>query len=280
VLEYSYDMPLEKSTYSVKTRNNWARVAYSGTLLFDSEKSDLLKLTMRISELPVATSTCEVSNEITYRRISIHDRLALIPRGARLQVLSTSGTESLGEMLFANCREYKSKSRLLPDIAATQNKVQRVTPAPSPTPVPAGLAFNARIITPIDSETAAAGDPIEAVLRSTLHGKNKAVIAPAGARIGGRITSVRWVSKPELTHQISLRFESIEVDGRAVPFSAVLERPHAKVLTGTFTSMWEMPPKPADPYLGGTFSFHQEHLRLKSLDARWITVRHGHDQDE
>jgi len=76
-------------------------------------------------------------------------------------------------------------------------------------------------------------------------------------------------------YEISVRFESMEIAGSEVPFSAVLEPPHPQVLTGTM-SMPEMPPvKPVDTALGGTFSFRQEHLRLKNLDAQWVTVTPG-----
>jgi hypothetical protein len=276
-LEYSYEIPLEKSTYKVKTTDGWARVGYSGTLLFDLQTSGLVKLTMRIATLPSRSSACQVANEVAYGRIPIHERLALIPRETRLDVINTSGTESSSEAKFSNCREYKSTVRFLPGAPKNLTGPQRVAPAaPGPAPLPAGLAFNARIITPIDSDTAAAGDPIEAVLRSTLYGRHKELIAPAGARIHGRLTGVHWRAKPELNQQISMRFETIEVNGRNVPLSAILEPPHVKVLTGTFTSTLQtIPPKPANPYLGGIFSFRQEHLRLKTLDARWITVAPG-----
>lgn len=277
VLEYSYEVPLEKSTYRVKTTDGWARVAYSGTLLFDSQTSDLVKLTMRIATLPPSSSACQVTNEVAYGRISIHERLALIPGETRLDVINASGTESSSQTTFSNCREYKSTVRFLPGTPRNLTGPQRVAPAAlSPAPLPAGLAFDARIITPIDSDTAAAGDPIEAVLRSTLHGKNKELIAPAGARIHGRLTGVHWRARPELNQQISIRFETIEVNGRDVPLSAILEPPHAKVLTGTFASTFQtIPSKPADPYLGGIFSFRREHLHLKTLDARWITIAPG-----
>src|SRR5437763_548801 len=40
LLEYSYDMPLEKSSYKVKTTDGWTPIPYSGTLLIDPEAGD------------------------------------------------------------------------------------------------------------------------------------------------------------------------------------------------------------------------------------------------
>jgi hypothetical protein len=182
ILQYSYDMPLEKSTYSIKTADGTARLAYSGSLVFDAETSDLLNLTMRISQLPLSSSTCEAINQVSYGRTSIHDRLALIPRQVQLSTIDISGTKSLNQATFADCREYKSTIRLL-NSANTTNPERAAPAAASPTPLPAGIGFEARLVTPIESDTAAAGDPIEAVLRTPLHGKNKIPIAPAGSRI-------------------------------------------------------------------------------------------------
>jgi len=275
LLEYSYDMPLEKSTYKVKTSDGWTQTAYSGTLLLDPEAADLVKLMVRTPKLPASSSACQATSEITYGRTSIHGRLVLIPRETRLNIINLSGSESWSQTSFGNCREYASTVRLLPDGPKSTAGPHAAIPAAAgpPASLPAGLHFDARIITPIDSDTAAAGDPIEAVLRSPMHGKNKAVIAPAGVRLHGHLTGVRWRSEPASNHQITVRFESIEIDGRNVPFSAILEPPHPAVLTGTGGSMARMMPlEPDDPSLGGTFSFRQEHLRLKNLDAQWVTV--------
>jgi hypothetical protein len=275
LLEYSYDMPLEKSTYKVKTSDGWTPIPYGGTLLIDPEAADLARLTIHIPKLPPSSSACQATNELTYGRTSIHDRLVLIPRDTRLDIINISGTESQSQTSFANCREYAATVRVLLDDSQSTSGTQAVTPsaAASPAPLPAGLQFDARIITPIDSDTAAAGDPIEAVLRSPLHGKNKAVIAPVGVRIHGRLTNVRWRSKPTSNLEIAARFESIEIDGRDVPFTAILESPRPKVLTGTTVSTSQMTLlKHDDPSLGGTFRFPQEHLRLKNLDAQWVTV--------
>jgi hypothetical protein len=88
------------------------------------------------------------------------------------------------------------------------------------------------------------------------------------------LTAVLWRSKPEFSWQIGVRFESIEIRGVDVPLNAILELPHPKVLTGTFASPLVMAPaKPADPSLGGMFSFRQQRLHLKNLDAHWVTAK-------
>jgi hypothetical protein len=272
LLEYSYDMPLEKSTYHVRASDGWAPVAYNGTLLIDPEAADLAGLTVQIPKMPPSSSACQATNELTYGRTSIHDRLALIPRETRLEILNTAGTETQSQAIFANCREYAATSRIIPlDSQSTSATQAETSPLEPPKPLPAGLHFNARVNTPIDSDTAAAGDPIEAVLRSPMHGKNKAVIAPAGARIHGRLIKVRWQSTPISGLEIAVRFESIEIAGRDVPFTAILNEPPPKVLTGTAISTSSIMLKNDDVAFGGAFHFPKEHLRVKNLDAQWVT---------
>ncbi|HEY6252266.1 MAG TPA: hypothetical protein VI685_20105 [Candidatus Angelobacter sp.] len=274
LLEYSYDMPLNKSTYSVKTSGGWARTAYSGTLLLDPEAADIAKLTVRTAELPTDSPACQATSEVTYGRTSIHDRMILVPRETRLYTISKSGHESFSQTSFAYCREYASTSRLLFDSAngtGTPAATESALAEPLAV-VPAGLHFQARITTSIDSDTAAAGDPIEAVLRSPIRDKNKTIIAPVGARLHGRLRNVKWWSEPAAHYQIAAQFESVEIGGRNVPLNAVLYPPLPATLMES-TSSRLMPLKPDVLSLGGMFFFFQkDHLLLKQLDSEWITV--------
>jgi len=234
----------------------------------------VVDLTMRIANLPHNSSACAANTETSYERISIHNRLILIPRQTQLDILSASGTESTSKTEFTNCREYASTIRFLPDGPTNSTGQGTTIPAhDETTTLPAGLPFDARIITSVDSDTAAAGDPIEAVLLSPIRNDHKAVLAPAGARIHGRLTNVRWRSKPLMKYELTVRFEFVEINGRKVAFSAVLEPPHSQVLTGTFSGSRLIPLKPdGDPSTGSTFSFSQDHMHVKNLDARWVTV--------
>jgi len=284
LLEYSYDMPVEKSGYKIKTSSGWEPTAYSGTLLLDPDAADLARLIVRTAELPASSSTCQAITEVTYGRTSIHDRLVLIPRETRLYTIDLTGSESQSQTSFANCREYASTVRLIFDRTENDhtksdgtNSTAGTAPAmPStaepPAPLPAGLHFDARITTPINSSTAAAGDPIEAVLRSPMRDKNKAVIAPLGARLHGRLRNVKWWSEPGDHFQITVQFESVEIAGHNVPLSATLYPPHPARMTMGANSPRIMILKPEDASLGGTFFFQEQHVQLKSLDAQWITV--------
>jgi hypothetical protein len=275
LLEYSYDMPIERSTYRVKTSDGWARTGHSGSLLLDPAAMDIVKLTVRTAELPKESDACQAISEVTYGRASIHDRMVLVPRETQLGVINTSGDESLSQTTFAKCREYASTVRLIfNDAAASDGSGSASTASPSTEPLaelPAGLHFDARIVTPIDSDISAAGDPVEAVLRSPLRSKNKSVIAPVGSRLHGRLRTMRW-SEPGHYFQIAVQFESMEIAGRNVPLAAEVYPPRSRDVIWD-TGQYRMPQlKPDTSFIGGSFFFQSDHLRLKQLDSEWITV--------
>jgi len=153
-----------------------------------------------------------------------------------------------------------------------------VSSAQPASPLPAGLRFTSRIVTPIDSDTAAAGDPIEAVLRSPMRDKKNSVVAPAGARLHGRLRQVEQRSGPPDHFVIAVQFESMEINGRNVPLSATSYPPPRRVLEESGFSGRRLLHLD-DPWDSATFFFRERHLRLKQLDSDWVTVSAGASKD-
>ncbi len=275
LLKYSYDMPIDGSGYQVKTSEGWSSTAYSGTFLLDPGAADIVNVTVRTAELPDGNPACQAISEVDYARTPIHDRMVLIPNETRLRMINREGSETLNRTAYANCREYASTSRLLFD-APQSNTGTAVTPPsqlPPPNPLPAGLHFDCRIVTPIDSDTAAAGDPVEAILRSPIRNKKNAVLAPAGARLHGRLLEIEQRSGPITSFQIMVQFETIELNGRTVPFSAAPEpSPWPRgFLARNYPGPIAVPPEDPSAEIG-TFIIRQEHLRLQQFDWRWTTL--------
>ena len=286
LFEYSYEMPVEKSGYRVKVPGGWMVIGYSGTVLLDPEAKDLVKLVVRTDELPAESTACQATSEVTYARTSIHDRMVLVPHETKLYTIHTTGHETLNQTSYASCREYSSTVKMIfdgkaissepatakvPDAGSSENETSA--------PLPAGLHFNAHVITPIDVATAAAGDPIEAVLLNPMHGKKKEVFAPAGAHLHGRLRTVKWWTEPSENLQITVQFESIEIGGKKVPLSAVLyQSPSAMWMASNSRRMMFV--HPDDPSIGGTFFFREARVPPKLLDSEWITVAPDEAKDK
>jgi hypothetical protein len=278
LFEYSYEMPIGKSSYRVKVPDGWKVTGYSGTLLLDPQANDLVQLVVRTDELPSASSACQAISEVSYQRAPIHERMVLVPHETKLYTIGAAGNESMSETSYANCREYTSTVKMIfggETISASPGPNAVSTPAQeTAAPLPAGLRFNAHITTPLDINTAAAGDPIEAVLTKPMRDKKKAVIAPTGTRLHGRLRTVKVSTRAFDTFQIGIQFESIEIEGRNVPLNAVFYAPSRAMFVGGNPYRMRFL-EPANSFVGGTFFFNEIPVRPKQFDSEWITVTPG-----
>ncbi|HEY2361894.1 MAG TPA: hypothetical protein VGK36_12300 [Candidatus Angelobacter sp.] len=280
LFEYSYEMPISKSGYRVKVPDGWRVTGYGGTLLLDPQANDLVQLVVRTDELPSASSACQATSEVSYQRAPIHERMVLVPHETKLFTISTTGNESISETSYANCREYTSTVKMIfggETISASPGPNAVSTPAQeTAVPLPAGLRFNAHITTPLDINTAAAGDPIEAVLSTPMRDKNKTAIASVGTRLHGRLRIFKVSTGAFIILEVGLEFESIEIEGRNVPLKAAFPPSHAIFIPGNYYRRFL---RPDYSFVGGIFFFNNIHLRPKQLDSEWITVTPGEEKD-
>jgi hypothetical protein len=280
LFDYSYEVPEGASGYHAEAGSSSAVTAYGGSFALNPQTADIVELTIRTAELPQSTGMCQARSQIEYGRVDIHGREVLIPRETRLRVIDPDGREGLNTISYSGCREYSSKSVLRFDdpepsaAAAAPAEPQPPAPQTPSSPFPPGLAFNCRIMTPIDSDNAAAGSPIEAVLRSPLRGKDKAILAPRGAHLHGRL--VRFVDheSPLGYFEVGVRLESIVVDGTELPLYASLSVPAAPPAPSpewfNELNVADLPAPP--PPNVGVFFFAQEPLRVHQLDSAWLTT--------
>jgi hypothetical protein len=274
LLAYAYDVPLDRSSYNVQSKDGLAVTPYSGTFLLDPVAADIVNLRVQTAELPAGNPDCQFITEVDYGRTQIHDRVALIPQQTNLVTIARNGGEVHSLTTYASCREYASKSRIfLESTSAPAATSAPPVPAPVPASVPAGLHFRARIITPIDSDTSAAGDPIEAVLLSPIRGKDREW-APHGARLHGRLVALEQRISNQKSFRVSVQFESIDVNGgslrlgAAPDLSAVSGTPTAGGIYRTAISVFSNNPS----WENSGFISRQQHLHLEKFEWSWTTV--------
>jgi hypothetical protein len=273
LLVYSYEMSRERSKYSIKGGQGWDITAYGGTFRLDPEASDIVALTIRTAELPASNPDCQAISEIQYGRALIHDRMVLLPRGTTLVALGRDGFETHSLTTFASCREYSSNVRLLLDAPAGDEVTSGANAAAATSEaaaLPAGLRFTGRLVTTIDSDTSAAGDPIELVLGSPIRDKEGQELAPAGARLHARLLGLEQHSARYDFFRVTLRFESIELNGHTIPLRAAPD--HSLVNRRSFGGTPVFTAVDAGSEDLTAFVFPEEHLRLKKLEWNWITL--------
>src|SRR5579863_2302552 len=170
---------------------------------------------------------------------------------------------------YSSCREYIGESSLrfgepgsnIRSESSVVNSQANLPPA-----IPSGLPFACTIVTPIDSDSAATGDPLEATLRSPLRDASGKLLAPVGARLYGRLMAfIEHLASGagRASYQIGVQFRSIEIDGKRVPFAATLvNAPPSKkvsILPNLHSNV-------------GTLFFYDKKLHLTSLDSNWVTA--------
>jgi hypothetical protein len=218
-VRYDYRVPFLASNFLVRAQTAWARVAWHGRFWADAESLELLRVEAAADDLPPAFPSSEVRSVVDYSRTRLGAAEALVPAGAELVSAQFSGEENRNRIRFSNCRQYGSQSSLyFGDVPDTPAK-----PAPQEkTWLPGGLTFGVTLRHAIDSNTAAAGDPVLAVINTPVE-KAGVVLLRKGAVVRGRIRKFQRVLYPIPAILIGLEFTDVDYQETRAYFRAELE---------------------------------------------------------
>jgi len=218
---YDFRVPAERSRYAVRDGRHSAVVGYHGSFWADRETLELLRLDIEADGLPAPPlEVASVKTAIRYQRALIGDSSTLLPRVSELSLSSTAARSSRNRTTFSHCRQYVGESRLRFDEPAPGAE-----PAARPlerTRLPAGLALELSLETPLDPARAAAGDPLLAVLARDVRREGR-LLAPKGARVYGRLRTVRQHLTPRSWGLVALEFDRLEGPSLEAEFRARLE---------------------------------------------------------
>ena len=211
VLQWDYEVPQLLSGYTLRVGSREAIVGYHGTIWANPETLDLLRLEVEADNIPPELHIARAMDSVAYMRADIGGQSFLLPQSAELKMVDEGNSENLNVTRFTGCRQYTGESVLV----FTDPAVDAGMPAAAAKTidVPGGLLLEVSLETPIASETSATGDPVTGVLRKAVK-KNGAVIAPKGALLHGRITTLRRENGPRSTyHIVGLEFFELEFPG-------------------------------------------------------------------
>jgi len=292
--EFGFRIPAEKSDYLYlfgRGRKQQTTIAYHGTFLVDPETAELLRLSIRTSQLPTETGACELSQSLDYGRVSLNGSDFLLPTEARVSLIHTDETEAENRIKYSACHEFRGEATV------------RYEPAPAAVPpasheqsvralaLPPGLPFRLAFTERIDTATAAAGDSIRAKLTTAIRDQSSKVLVPEGSAVTGRIMSIRRfypasrkqtgdAREPKRQYppwELTVSLETLEVDGVAHPFKAAFDarvQRFAKV-TGMLSRQVEIGSldRLQDPD-AGIFDFWNEnpgYVVESGMESSWLT---------
>ena len=89
----------------------------------------------------------------------------------------------------------------------------------APSDLPAGTLITIRLLAPLSSATAVAGDPFEAALDAPIDIQGQ-LVAPAGATVSGKIVSAKPSASPDDPGYLRLTLTAISLDGRKLPMQS------------------------------------------------------------
>jgi hypothetical protein len=221
VLEYRYHVSMDASRYRVKTGARWQKVPYDGTFWLDPESLDLRRFTVEAEELPPATSMCRLESALDYQRVHIGDGDVMLPRQGRLTIVMDDARETSNTTTFGACREYQTESTLNFDVDSDVNSAAAKPMVRAPVALPIGLPVVLALNAPIDTATAAAGDPVSAkVMQPVRRPGASEVLIPAGAIVQGRLTRLERHILPQPYFLIAMSFNRLVRGDVSSPFAA------------------------------------------------------------
>lgn len=226
MLEYSYRVPLAASRMKVKVAGAWLSAAYDGEFQLDRGSLDLERLTVRIHQPPPDAAFCSAATTLAYNLVHVGDGDVLLPRHSELEIVQPAGRETHNETTFAGCREYQAASELVFDQPAGPESAASPRAGRRRVTLPIGLPVTLALLDPIDSDTAATGDPLSAkVVKPVRSPGSKEDLLPAGSIVRGRIRRVERHFLPKPYYLIAVAFNRVEIGGVVAPFLARSEPP-------------------------------------------------------
>jgi hypothetical protein len=218
--EFSFRIEKTASNYRVKADNSWIVVGYEGTFQTDPATLDVVRMTVRVPEMPDASGNCETTTSMEFGLARIADGEFLLPKVTRQRYVTVAGEEAENTTTFSACREYRGNSTITFYADPGTEGGSESQKAPAPLEVPAGLPFTMELTAPIDPATAAAGDPFAGRLVRALRDVHGKVIAPAHAVVQGRLLRVENIYVSPASSVVVLRPGTLQAGGKAVTLRA------------------------------------------------------------
>ena len=240
--------------------------AYRGSL-YARPGSNELKRLLLVSENASAGAgeTCRVQYTIDYAETRVGESEIVLPQSSIMDAIERDGKEVHSETFYSSCRRQRTDAAA-PSAAAVAK------------PLPPNTRLKVRFEVPIEGETAATGDPVIGIIRTTVKDKQNGVIVHAGDRLHGRIAAIEEYLLPHLQWNVAIVFETIERGVGEHGIDQGVEQPVTLVpLDDGDREPHDEPMGPAElqklrPTGGGYFVFHDANLLIdKNFEMEWET---------
>lgn len=263
LLKWDFSVARDTSPYTLRVDEKVGTAGLRGSFWADGKTLDVASLDVSAESIPDYLGLTAARMQIRYSPVMIGSREFLLPSSSELEMETLGGNLATNRTLFERCRQYTGESRVIfeddPETAEGGAAAKAIWQ------LGAGVQLHMALGEPI-RDTAAAGDPIKAVLQKAV--KVGELTIPKGAEVVGRLLAVRGqaMSTGFMLYTIAMEFERMEWKGNIANFSAEFEAvPVLNSPAGVFG------PAPG-PFRNSGFSVDTRVLHLpKGLPMRWRT---------
>jgi hypothetical protein len=191
--------------YRLRSAEGAAVVGYHGSFWVAEGQVDPVRINVIADEIPTDIGFSAATSVLDYGPITIGGRTSILPQAAEIVFADTEGTEHRSRLNFRACHEFVGESVVKFNVAKPESTVA----------LPEDFTVDIDLITPIDSDTSAGGDPIQAVLVDDMK-LNDGNLVPKGATVSGRIAHI---TKNGASYLLDFVVTSIVFEGAHVELS-------------------------------------------------------------
>jgi hypothetical protein len=223
VLQYTFQVPLARSGYTVSNKTLNRLTGYSGSFSADAETFDLLKLEIQTDPLPQELGMCQVATVLDYKQVRMNSVDFLLPSEANMRILEPDGGVSRNRTQFSGCHEFLGESKLIFDDRTTAEGPVSTAPAQT-IHLPPSLKISVALAQNIDPAMAAAGDPVDGKLMRPIKDPSSNLTIPKGTQLNGRILELRSsYSGTMCVLEFGLKWENFTLNGANHPLDLLVK---------------------------------------------------------
>jgi hypothetical protein len=245
-----------------------APAEYKGLVTIDSRTAEVVRMLIQTDAWPPPTIFCQTAATVDFSQVQIAGEPFLLATGVRQRYVMANGGEVDSMTAMNDCREYSAESTIsFGEGAAADGTAAHKRPVVAE--IPPNRRFTLDLLSPIDTDKAAAGDRFEARLVEPIRDIRSRIVARAGSVVEGRLLNVESIHHPPPEILLVFAPRAIWIDGQRLPFAGYRDWTKGHRPKGAIVLMPMPGTGPA-----GVFRFPGQHLIVpKGFRSYWWTAR-------
>jgi hypothetical protein len=209
-IRFEFSVPRNANVYTIESESGIDYVGLQGSFWVDSGTLDLIRIESGAFDIPSKLGVESSVTTLNYGPVSIGSSTFLLPQHSEFVITLVHGYGNRNRMTFHGCRQFSGVSVLKfeeptiePAAVAPPHTVANVN-------LPGSFEVEMKLLSPIDSSTAAIGDSVRATLAQNIK-SGRDIVVPKGAEVSCRIAVLE---KGGSYYVLELQATSIDFESR------------------------------------------------------------------